>query len=184
MGTTTARVPGAGARTAGKAMLLIGIIALLGSVVVGVAQVLIGYGQIDSLDEIGTRFTGSVELTLTAGDTLRIYRETTAEAPSCEATGPAGPVDVDQFTSGTNENGWTAIGPLRATSTGTYVLQCDTPQTLLAAEQEDDLPFSGVLLVMGGYLAGTIGGAGGLLLAVVGLVMLLAGRHHGRSGAA
>lgn len=184
MGTTTAPVPGAGARTAGKAMLLIGIIALLGSVVVGVAQVLIGYGQIDSLDEIGTRFTGSVELTLTAGDRLVLYRDSAADPPGCEATGPSGPIDVEEPVSATDESGWTAIGFLEATSTGTYTVLCDTPQMMLAAEQEDDLPFGGVMLVVGGYLAGIIGGAGSLLLVIVGLVVLLAARHHGRRAAA
>lgn len=171
---------GGGVRRAGKALLLVGVVVLLVTVVAGVALVGIGRGLERDPEERGTHLTGNGELTLTAGATVVMYRDADAETPSCVVTGPDGPLNIFPNASTVRDGGWTAFAQVAPRQTGTYTVRCDPEQPVLVADMDPD-HYDGLFVFLGGYLVGFVGGVSGLLLAIVGLVMLLAGRRHGRS---
>lgn len=172
---TTAAAPGAGMRTWGKAMAILGVIILVLSIVSGTVLAWTGFRGVMATAEHATPFSGSTSLQLSAGDEIQLYAREGAPSNSCDvapgdqtAPGPSqtSTIDIDG-------ESWVSFDGFTATTGGEYIVTCEYSAEVLAAPP---LSAGEVLRSVGGIFLGIGGGMLGALLLLIGIVLLLVGR--------
>jgi len=154
-----------------KILIILGSVILALSLIIGVVMAVIGFGgAVSGLDDLEVFDSGSGTVTAQAGDSLQVYAEEGAPVPSCTIDGPAvGEGTSQNSTAGTNEATWVSVDSFTAEQAGEYQISCD--QGPIAVDPP--ISIGGIFAGLGGILLAVFGGALGLLLLAIGVILVL-----------
>lgn len=168
---------GSGMKNAGVILAVLGAVALVGAVVLGLVG---GSGLRAAIEAPKVTIEGGRGVVELEEDTdYRIFRaENAPEAVSCEVRSPGGEV-LPQQTKGVTlnlemENGtWTSIGSFHADEAGGYAVEC-TDDVMVTTKSATDAVGRGV----GGIMGSVFAVMGALFMIIVGLLMAVVGNHR------
>lgn len=154
-----------------KILIILGSVILVLSVIIGVVLAVVGFGGLASgASELEVFESGSGTVSAEAGESLQIYVEEGAPVPSCTIDGPAVAPGTSQTSSrGTGEVTWVSVDSFTADEAGEYAVSCgDTPIAV-----GPPVSIGAIFTGLGGILLAIGGGALGLLLLVIGVILVL-----------
>ncbi|MFC0674035.1 hypothetical protein [Brachybacterium hainanense] len=165
---------------AGKILIIIGAVILLGALVTGGILAFAGIGGVVK-DASGSTVIdsgqGSVELT--AGDVRTLYYDSSQGSPICTITGPDGAEPANGgFQSSTitvNGTEWRSLENFEVTASGEHEISCDGGPVMVAPP----VSIGGIFAGVGGILLAVLGGGLGVLVLVVGIVLHVALKPKG-----
>jgi len=156
---------------AGMIVLIVGAVILLGSIAAGVVLAVVGFGGIaDDTAKNEILSGGQGVITLEEGEARSLYAEAGQPTPECTVLDPTGapPQDggIQSSTITYDGTSWSSFENFRAGAAGEYQVSCGA--TVMVGPP---VSIGGIFAGVGGILAAVFGGAFGLLLVVIGLVL-------------
>ena len=157
-------------------LLIIGGIILVLGVGIGVVMAVAGIGgAMDTIDELEVHDSGSGTLTAEAGQTYQLYALQDGPTPSCAVDGPAvGPGTFQSSTITTRGSSWISVDSFTAQEAGQYSFDCSEGPVAVGPP----VSIGGIFTGVGGILIAVLGGALGLGLMILGLILLLVQRSR------
>lgn len=170
--TVPARVRGAGLARSGWITAAVGAVIVLVSGALGAILTVCGVESITDVDGDGIHFRDSVELTLGAEQTVRLYKSAGRLSPDCSVTRDGQYVPIDTWAAPSSLPDWVAFAEFTAPEAGRYTVTCVDADDLVAAEPRSIGAWIAAIL---GIVVLVIGIGAGLLVALVGLILWVTG---------
>lgn len=158
-----------------KILIILGAAVLALSLVVGIVLAIIGFSGVNSDLEVISG-TGSIEAE--AGDVVQLYAEEGTSSPLCMVSGPSASAlgDGTAQTSTITAEGrtWVSFDSFTANEAGQYEFDCAGDEIAVGPP----VSAGSILTGLGGIFLAIGGGALGLLLLVIGVIILLVRRNR------
>lgn len=173
---------------AGKALVALGALIALITVVAGVLLAVSGFGKLNTAtDELKPiRMTQPSMFTVAPGDELVLYLTGSGAVvqPTCQVVdGPApaepGPAQNANTQLTINTNTYKPFDSFRFPQAGTYGIVCDGPGVVAGPP----LALGGIFSGIGGALLAVFGGMGGGVILVIGIVLWVLGSKRSAAAA-
>lgn len=154
-----------------KILIILGAVLLALSLIIGVVLAVIGIGGVvGGTQDLEVFDSGSGTITAEEGESLQIFAEEGAPAPSCTVDGPSvGEGTSQSSTIGIGGRSWVSVDSFTAEQAGDYTVTCgDSPIAV-----GPPVSIGGIFAGVGGILLAVFGGALGFLLLLIGVILVI-----------